>query len=135
MKLTLLPRRDEDCVFLDYDKLGSVGQDDRDWNTKLVKLWLNPRNMFTIREFEGEFYKISLQLFKPTHHDKALNLPHLFRMCVEDKLFELVKRMPKFKENVNKGVTMVYRSEFMVGNEGPHAATILSGKAHWFNLS
>ena len=109
---------DEDCVFLDYSKLGSVGVENQAWNTKLVKLWLNPRNMFTIREFEGEFYKISLQLFKPTHHDKALNLPHLFRMCVEDRLFELVKRMPKFDDKIAKGVTMVYRSEFMVGNEG-----------------
>ena len=55
----------DDCVFLDYDKLGSVAVEDRDWNTKLVKLWLNPRTMFTIRKFEGEFYKISLQLFNP----------------------------------------------------------------------
>ena len=124
-----------DCVFLDYDKLGSVKVEDQDWNTKLVDLWLNPRNMNTVRKFEDKFYKISLQLFKPTHHAKALNLPHLFRMCVEDKLFKLVNRMPEFEDKVKTGVTMVYRCEFMVGNEGPHAATILSGSAHWFNLS
>ena len=124
-----------DCVLLDYDKLGSVKVEDRKWNTQLVKLWLNPRNMHTIRKFDSKFYKISLQLFKPTHHNKALNLPHLFRMCVEDKLFELVGRMPEFVDKVAKGVTMVYRCEFMVGNEGPHAATILSGSKHWFNLS
>ena len=88
-----------------------------------MDMWLHPEKCFSLERVSNCYYKIAIQLFAPTHHQKPLFLPHLFRREIEIALSTIIHK--NGKDHLNQQFSLCFRCELIVGNSGPWAATAM----------